>query len=78
MRITTTTIEANINVDRPVGALVAVGAGAAGVLAVSEDGPAAAVGTGASATGVLTGSAGLAAAAGASAGFPGRADGRAL
>jgi len=77
MRTTTTTIEANINVDRPVGAL-GTGAGEAGVLAASEDGPASAVGTAAAATGVLTGSAGLATAAGASAGFPGRADGRAL
>ena len=77
MRTTTTTIEPNINVDRPVGAL-GTGAGAAGVLAVSEDGPADAVGTAASATGVLTGSAGFAAAAGVAAVFSGRADGRAL
>lgn len=82
MRTTTTTIEPNINVDRPVGTL-GTGAGATGVLAVSEDGPAdavgtAAVGTAASAIGVLTGSAGFAAAAGIAAGFSGRADGRAL
>ena len=44
-------------------------AGAAGVLAVSEDGPTGAAGTAASATGVLTGSADAAAAEGFDAGF---------
>jgi hypothetical protein len=73
MRSTTTTIETNIPADRPVEAFAA---GAAGVLAVSDGGPAGAVGTAASATGVLTGSAGVGAAAGVAAGFRGRADGR--
>ena len=78
MRTTTTTIAINIPADRPVEAFVA---GAAGVLAVCEGGPAGGVGTAASATGVLLGSAGVAAAAGVSAGvsaaFLGRADDRA-
>ena len=75
MRSTTTIIATNIAVDRPLEAFVA----AAGVLAVSGAGGA--VGTAASATGVLLGSAGAAAAAGVSAGvsadFSVRADGRA-
>jgi hypothetical protein len=71
-------IATNIPADRLVDTFVA---GAAGVLAVSEGGPAGGgVGTAASATGVLAGSAGAAAAAGVSAGvsadFLGRADGR--
>ena len=76
MMSTTTIIAINIPADRPVEAFVT---GAAGVLAVSGGGPAGAVGTAASATGVLLGSAGAAAAAGVSAGvsagFLGRADG---
>jgi hypothetical protein len=75
MRSTTTIIATNIAVDRPLEAFVAAGAG---VLAVSGAG--AAVGTAASATGVLLGSAGAAAAAGVSgvsADFSGRADRRA-
>ena len=55
MRSTITTIETNIPADRLVGGLVGAAAGAAGVLAVSEDGLTGAVGTATSATGVLTG-----------------------
>ena len=66
MSSTTTTIATNIPAERPVEALVA-----AGVLTVCGGGPAGAVGTAASATGVLTGSAGAAAAAGVSADFLG-------
>jgi hypothetical protein len=73
MRSTTTTIETNIPTDLLVDAVVA---GAAGVLAVSEGGPTGAVGTAASATGLLTGSADSVAAADVAAGFCGRADGR--
>lgn len=75
MRSTTTTTETNNPADRLVDAFVAASAGATGVLAVSEDGPTGAVGTAASATGVLTGSAGAAAAAGVADDFRGRAGG---
>jgi hypothetical protein len=72
MRSTTTTIETNIPADRLVDALVAAaGAGAAGVLVVSEGGA-----TGAAAEGVLTGSGGAVAAVGVSDGFRSRADRR--
>jgi len=74
MRRTTTTIETNIPADRLVEAFVAAGAGAGGVLAVCEGGPRGAVGTAASATGVLTGSAVAAAATGFDAGFRGPGD----
>jgi hypothetical protein len=74
MRSTTTTIETNIPADRLV-EIFAAGA-AAVVLAVSGGWPTGAVGTAASATGVLTGSAGVGAAAGIVAGLRGRADGR--
>ena len=76
MRSTTTTIETNIPTDLLVDAVVARAAGAAGVLAVSEGGPTGAVGTAASATGLLTGSADSGAAAGVAADFCRRADGR--
>ena len=76
MRSTTTIIATNIDADRPLEAFVAA---AGGVLTVSGVGGA--VGTAASATGVLLGFAGVTAAAGVSAGvsadFSGRADGRA-
>jgi len=72
----TTTIETNIAADRLVEVLGAAAAGAAGILVVSEGGPAGATGTTSSATGVLIGSAGAAAAEGVAAGFRGRAEGR--
>jgi hypothetical protein len=73
MSSTTTTIETNIPAERLVEAFVAAAGGAAGVVAVSEDGPTCAVGT-ASATGVLAGSAVAATAAGFDADFRERAD----
>jgi hypothetical protein len=74
MRSTTTTIETTIPADRLAEVFGVAAAGASGVLAVSEDGPTGAVGTASSATGVLTGAAVAAAAAGFDAGFRGRAD----
>jgi len=76
MRSTTTTIETNIPTDLLVDAVVASAAGAPGVLAISEGGPTGVVGTAASATGLLTGSADSGASAGVAGGFCGRADGR--
>jgi hypothetical protein len=76
MRSTTKTTETIIPADLLVEAVVAGTAGAAGMLAVAGGGPTGAVGTAASATDLLTGSAVAGSATVVAAGFCGCADGR--